>query len=188
MARSHVFEPKLLFGVLPDGRVVYSDSSAYALKVTDGPMSVGRVITRPFEPEPVTRAIQEAEMERKNAPLRQSLGSTGEKMISLPGRDGNVQFATFKTPEPAFYPELSVLHDLAATWTGRIWVQRRGQDPNVGGAIDVLTPDGGYIGTFPAGMTALPDAFGPDGLAAFIEFDELDVATVVVRRLPAAVR
>ena len=67
-------------------------------------------------------------------------------------------------------------------------MQRRGEDPNSGGAIDVLTAEGDYLGTFPAGTTALPDAFGPDGLAAFIELDEFDVATVVVRRLPAAVR
>ena len=29
----------------------------------------------------------------------------------------------------------------------------------------------------------MPDAFGPDGLVAFIERNELDVQTVVVRRL-----
>ena len=34
----------------------------------------------------------------------------------------------------------------------------------------------------------MPHAFGPNGLAAFIELNDLDVATVVVRRLPAAVR
>ena len=32
----------------------------------------------------------------------------------------------------------------------------------------------------------MPDAFGPNGMAAFIEHDELEVARVVVRRLPAA--
>ena len=34
----------------------------------------------------------------------------------------------------------------------------------------------------------MPDAFGPDGLAVFIELDEFDVASVVVRRLPVEVR
>ena len=52
----------------------------------------------------------------------------------------------------------------------------------------MLTPDGRYIGTFAAGVTGMPDAFGPDGLAAFIERDEFDVTSVVVRRLPADVR
>jgi hypothetical protein len=34
----------------------------------------------------------------------------------------------------------------------------------------------------------LPAAFGPEGLVAFIERDELDVPTVVVKRLPAVLR
>ena len=55
------------------------------------------------------------------------------------------------------------------------------------GAIDVVTADGGYVGTFATEATALPDAFGPDGMAAFIELDEFDVASVVLRRLPMAV-
>ena len=56
------------------------------------------------------------------------------------------------------------------------------------GPIDVVTADGRYVGTFATEATALPDAFGPDGMAAFIELDEFDVASVVVRRLPATVR
>ena len=34
----------------------------------------------------------------------------------------------------------------------------------------------------------MPSAFGPDGLVAFVERDELDVQTVVVKRLPGGVR
>ena len=34
----------------------------------------------------------------------------------------------------------------------------------------------------------MPLAFGPGGLVAFLELDELDVATIVVKRLPAEVR
>ncbi len=187
--RSAVFEPQILIGVLPGGRVVYSDSSAYALKVMEaGSAQVGRVIARPFNPEPVTPAIEEAEKERMQA-LQAAMGSSGRtKMLEIRGPDGSSQSATFETPEPTFFPELPVIHALSGTWDGRIWVQRRGEDPNSGGAIDVLTAEGDYLGTFPAGTTALPDAFGPDGLAAFIELDEFDVATVVVRRLPAAVR
>ena len=70
----------------------------------------------------------------------------------------------------------------------RIWVQRRGDEPGSPGPIDVLTSDGRYVGTFAAETTGMPDAFGPNGMAAFIEFDEFDVARVVVRRLPAPMR
>ena len=67
-------------------------------------------------------------------------------------------------------------------------MQRRGDEPKSDGPIDVLTPEGEYIGTYATGATEMPDAFGPDGLAAFIEFDEFDVASVVVRKLPTEVR
>ena len=56
------------------------------------------------------------------------------------------------------------------------------------GPIDVLTAEGEYIGTYRAAATKMPDAFGPDGLAAFIELDEFEVPSVVVRRLPVGVR
>ncbi len=49
-------------------------------------------------------------------------------------------------------------------------------------------PDGRYLGTFPPGSTAMPSAFGPDGLVAFVETDDLDVPYVAVRRLPEGMR
>ena len=81
-----------------------------------------------------------------------------------------------------------MLRGLATTWDGRIWVQRRGEEPGTDGPIDVLTFGGEYAGTYPTDATEMPDAFGPNGLAAFIELDEFDVASVVVRRLPTEVR
>ena len=50
--------------------------------------------------------------------------------------------------------------------------------------FDVLTTQGQYMGTFATGVTEMPSSFGPDGLAAYIEMDEFDVPSVVVRRLP----
>ena len=155
-----IFEPRLLAGVLPDGGIVHSDSSAYALKITPPEVGgVARVIRRPLRPETVTDAVKRQYRERRNV-----------------GRGA------------VFYPEVPVLRSLSTTWEGRIWVQRRGDEPGTDGPIDVVTSDGRYVGTFAAGATAMPHAFGPRGLAAFIEFDEFDVASVVVRRLPAAVR
>jgi len=58
-ALSTVFKPDLLVGVLSDGGIVHSDSSAYALKVTPpGAREVARIIRRPLLPEPLTPAIQ----------------------------------------------------------------------------------------------------------------------------------
>lgn len=62
-------------------------------------------------------------------------------------------------------------------------MRRRGEEPESDGPVDLLTPDGRYLGSFPTDGVEIPDGFGPDGLAAFIETDELGVKTVVVGRL-----
>lgn len=171
-----VFEPPLLVGVLPDGGIVYSDSSTYVVKVTPpDSREVARMIWRPFEPEPVTRAIKRDYEERRASRV-------GSQPTS--GADDRVGFAL----ERPYYHEIPVLHELSTTWEGRIWVQRRDNKPESGGPIDVLTPEGEYIGTYAARSTQMPDAFGPEGLAAFIELGDYEVPSVVVRRLPAEVR
>ncbi|MDE0359361.1 MAG: hypothetical protein OXN92_16690 [Gammaproteobacteria bacterium] len=166
-----IFEPELLYGVLPDGTIVFSDSTTYRLKLasSDGGARVERVVIRPISPQPVTPAIRRAWQEQRAAD-RVRAERAGWRSL---GR-----------ADVSFYPELSVIQALTATWDGEIWVQRRGEEPGGNaGPIDVLTSDGRYLGTYPAGSIALPDAFGPEGLAAFIERDEMDVETVVVKRL-----
>ena len=109
-------------------------------------------------------------------------------------RDGGVdkghgRGAEGRGREHAVLPEVPVIAALRATWDGTLWVQRSAEPGSTeSGAIDVISPDGRYIGTFPRGSLAMPDAFGPDGLAAFIETDELDVPVITVRRLPVEVR
>ena len=99
-----------------------------------------------------------------------------------------------------FYPEIPLVDDLRATWEGTLWVLRTPEDgypsESVGlgrlagspAPIDVVTSGGRYVGTFPALVAAMPIAFGPDGLVAFVEIDEFDVPTVIVKRLPHEVR
>ena len=67
-------------------------------------------------------------------------------------------------------------------------MRRRGEEPESDGPINVLTAEGGRTSAPTRRHDRDADAFGPDGLAAFIELDEFDVATVVVRRLPTGVR
>ena len=108
----------------------------------------------------------------------------------------------------SFMPEVPLVRDLRTTWEGAIWVERWGSDPlaqidlAVGGSddrnregeeaaegwIDVLAPGGEYVGTFSLQETPMPGAFGPGGLVAFVETDEYDIPTIIVKRLPAAVR
>ena len=186
-----VFEPPLLAGILPDGGIVHSDSSGYELNITppDG-REVARIIRRPLRPEPVTPRIEKDYLEEREARLG-GRGGGGMVVMSTTGGSnspGSNQSFSFDLPEPEFFPEIPILRALVTTWEGRIWVQRRGDDPESDGPIDVVTGDGRYVGTFPTDAIRMPDAFGPNGMAAFIERDEFDVARVVVRRLPAAVR
>ena len=177
------FRPELVAGALPGGGLVYTDSSAYAIKVATGNGELARVLTRPFRPEPVTNRIRDQEVERQ---LEENEERTARSNAPFAAAAAEMRRERIRNME--FYHEVPVVRDLQTSWEGTIWVLRRGEEPASDGPIDVLTPDGRYIGTYAAGATEMPDAFGPDGLAAFIERDEFDVASVVVRRLLTDVR
>ena len=166
------FSPELHWGVLPDGRVVFSDSATYAVKFASPGAGVERILRRPLQPEPVTGRMIRAERRRRVDRLEEN---------AAPG--ANLQARRRRIAELEFHTELSVIRGLATTWHGHIWVLRRGVGLLDDGPIDVLTPDGRYLGSYPAGTTALPVAFGPDGLVAFVEASELGEQTVVVKRI-----
>lgn len=60
MSGGLVFEPQLHFDVFVDGRVAYSDSTAYQIKVASPEGEVIRILERPFDAEPVTDQIRSA--------------------------------------------------------------------------------------------------------------------------------
>ena len=186
------FEPELMFGVLPDGGVAYADSTTWAVHVVDADGGPARTLRRPFRPRQVTERMQEAERQRRLADLEAGRGPRMRMMTSGGGGGAVAQSAMNdmmrnQIAQMQFYPELPVLMALQTSWNGRIWAQRRSSEPSEGGAIDVVTADGRYVGTLPEGSTAMPSSFGPDGLAAFVETDELEVPLVVVRRVPRIV-
>ena len=197
-SKPSIFEPRLLYDLLPDGQIVYSDSSAYALSIASAEQGdILRTITRPFRPKLVTPRIEKEYTRRKEARdakgkkrtrsgLRTSLSVRGKGV----GQNPALVEAMLGMGEDdkTFYNEIPVVERLQTTWEGRIWVQRRAEEFFEDGPIDVLAADGEYVGTYRAGATALPDAFGPNGLTAFIEYGDRDVARIVVRRLPEAVR
>ena len=183
------FGPLMLAGVLPDGSVAFSDSSAYAVKIARPGVGVWRILKRPLQPIPVTNRVIEAEKQRQ---LRSASGSgsmlSGVRESSQRSRSRALE----RIEQREFFEEVSIIRNLKTGWDGEIWVQRHGEDPaDRYGPVDVLDMDGRYIGTFAAGAIRLQTpvrpvglaTFGPDGLAAFIEQDELDVKTVVVGRL-----
>lgn len=178
-----VFGPRILVGVLPDGSVAFSDSSAYAIKIARPGAGVWRILKRPFHPIPVTDRVIEAETERRVKVYEEQ----GVPPMILNGVNVNTRspreqvMATFD--RFGFFDEVSIVRGLRTGWDGEIWVRRHGEEPgDDAGPIDVLTMDGRYIGTYPAGAVPWPAALGPDGLVAFIETDEMDVESVVVKR------
>ncbi len=204
------FAPKFLFDALPGGGVAFSDSSAYAIMIADPSGKVVRLLRRALEARPVTDDIRRDYRRRRidaaHAALSERLERSTElvremleQAASAPRRLRDRRIRD-NIERVRFYPEIPLVDDLRATWEGTLWVLRTPEDgypsESVGlghlagspAPIDVVTSDGRYVGTFPAAVAAMPVAFGPDGLVAFVEIDEFDVPTVIVKRLPGEVR
>ena len=164
------FGSRMLLGVLPDGSVAFSDSTAYTIKIARPGSGVWRILQRPLQPITVTGRMINSERDR----LRERIA----------GRSGPLaQYENERIDNLPFSEEVAILRDLRTSWDGEIWVQRHGEEPiDDFGPIDRLTTDGRYLGSYRTGAIDMPAAFGPDGLIAFIETDELDVREVVVRR------
>ena len=188
------FSPDLYWDALPDGTVAFSDSSTYAVRITAVGAGVVRILKRPFPPQPVTDRFVRAERDRR----LKELADTPDDELGGPRIVLNGEVMTIDAEELResrredienlrFFTEVPVIRDLRTSWTGMIWVQRRGEEPDSDGPVDVLDMAGRYVGSYRAGATEIPDAFGPDGLVAFIDEDELGVETVVVKRVPREV-
>lgn len=210
--RVPAFTPKLLFDVLPDGGFAFSDSTGYAIKFADSDGTVLRVVARPIMARTVTEQMRDQYRESRVAEVEEEFGfnelppEARSQMRAVMDYDGALRVAR---SYPA-YGEIPVIDDLRTTWTGSVWVRRTPEggypwEDHIAGslmsglafstapppatAIDVISADGVYVGTFPPQSGAMMfAAFGPDGLVAYTETDEFDVPTVVVKRVPPEVR
>lgn len=189
------FEPDLVFDALPSGGVAFSDSSAWAIKLADPSGAVSRILRRPIRPLAVTEEMEQVERERRleaesNRTITQRGSPPPPSVLEMIDNMRSRQREAIENMR--FFPEVPLIAALRATWDGSLWIQRS-VEPGLDepGPIDVIAPDGRYAGTLETGTAALPDmpdAFGPDGLVAFIGADEFDVPVITVRRLPPAIR
>jgi len=193
-APQRAFDPSLMVGVLPDGRLAVADSSTYTIKLIEPGLGVVKILRRPIDPRKATRRDQSDEKARQ---LEEVLASTAAGgggwayALSGSGSGRSIQISREQVRAIAeqriegmeFAEEIPVLVEMAADWAGRLWIQRTG--PRVGeeGPIDLVAGDGAYLGTLSPGSFEIPDAFGPNGLAAYIQRDDLGVPTVRVKRL-----
>lgn len=174
------FKPPLAAGVLPSGAVVYTDSSSYAIKFVVPGGRVTRILTRPFQPNPVTARMRTDEIEERLG----GLGDGGGDLM----RQRMIEFRRGQIEAMEFFHEVPVVLSLKTSWEGTIWVRHRGDEGAEGTRIDLISAGGRYLGTFAPGSTAMPSAFGPNGLAVFVETDDLGVSYVAVKRLPDGMR
>ena len=81
-----------------------------------------------------------------------------------------------------FADEIPAIRRMSADWSDRLWIERSAL-PGEDGPTDILTSDGQYLGTIAPDGLRIPAAFGPGGLMAYIEADELEVQRVRVVQL-----
>ncbi len=170
MSAGRAFEPRLHFDVTSDGRLAVVDSIGYRVKLVARDGSVVATVERPIAPRAVTEVMKEAARERYRA-------------REVPSSVGIFRIERESVDELRFADEIPVIADMAVDWEDRIWVERTGADGVEPGPIDIVTPEGGYVGTLPADGVRIPSAFGPDGLMAYVEPDEVGIPTVRVIRL-----
>ena len=203
LRRIPAFPPPLEVGVLRDGRVAVVDSVGYRIKLLD-PDGEERgeiaALERPVAPIPVTERIRDAETERRLAlpdlegdALQQVL-TEGILRVAIQAPAGGPGGPDIEAALREIYRrqiryllfpgEIPVIARIGVDWSDRLWVERNGL-PGEAGPTDILTADGQYLGTIAPGGPGIPAAFGPGGLLAYIETDELDVQRVRVARLVA---
>ena len=212
------FSPRMLFDVVPGGGVAYSDSSAYDVRIqsaNDPLRVVGRPlhpqpVTAQLQERARARVLENFESSFEEQGTTSGVGddvpeAIREQMTAM--MESMVAGIRDMMEKASFMPEVPLVRDLRTTWEGAIWVERWGSDPlaqvNLAGLgsddrngdegpadgwIDVLAPGGEYVGTFSLEETPMPGAFGPGGIVAFVETDDFGVPTIIVKRLPAAVR
>ncbi len=185
------FEPELLFDALPTGGIAFTDSSAYVIKLTDPSGTVSHILRRPIRPLAVTERMRRAERERRIEQLRNRPSSVegNPRPQDIAFMNALLEGEVRGVENMRFYSEVPVIAALRTTWDGTLWIQRSAEPgAEKPGPIDVLAPDGRYVGTVAPEVLVMPDAFGPGGLVAFVELDEFDVPVITVRRLPRAIR
>lgn len=176
-----IFAPGFHFGVLSDGTVAVADGVGWSIRVLDQTGRVLRRLERPVEPRRVTGRDREQAIERQ---ARAQAEGGGLRLVG--GQGGSVPAIVRRSlaeqlQNAEFAPVVPVITGIIVHPSGDLWVSRAGPALDRAGGIDVVTPQGRYLGTIP--RMELPAAFSPRGRAAFIRSDDDGVQRVVVVRL-----
>jgi hypothetical protein len=185
--RVEAFRPGTHAAILPDGGLAVADSVDWSIDLLAPDGTPRGILRRPIAPRTVTDELRDAERERRIAELEERgsrlrmFGSGGGTPSGLAQQVQEMRRR--QIDDMAFADQVPVLARVVADWDGHLWVERTGAMPGEDGPIDLVDADGTYYGTLGPGSFEIPSAFGPDGLAAWVETDEFDVQHVVVRRI-----
>ena len=170
ISAGRAFEPRLHFDATSDDRLAVVDSIGYRIKLVSRDGEVVGTVERPIAPQAVTEAMKDAQRARYRA-------------REVPSNVGIFRVERESADRLTFAEEVPVIANIAVDWEDRIWVARTGEGGVGRGPTDIVTPDGGYVGTLPADGVRIPSAFGPDGLMAYVTTDEFGVQVVRVIRV-----
>ncbi|HEY0017633.1 MAG TPA: 6-bladed beta-propeller [Longimicrobium sp.] len=183
------FSPPVLFGALSTGQMALSFTPGYTIRILDASGQTVRYLQRPTR----TRLTTEADRDRAREERREMIASgRGGIMIRRGGGSNDPPPANARQMQERelanmrFADTIPALRGLRVTPSGKLWIERTGPVVGEPGPIDLVTPEGQYLGTITG--TRLPDAISRGGLAAYVERDENDVERVIVRRLPESWR
>lgn len=146
-------------------RTAVNDQHAYVVDVYEGPDLVLRT-SRDSQPEVMTREDAVANVDEMRTGEGQPCDINPAKAVDARG----------------FEPLLQAISGIAVDPEGRIWVRRARHQPEEAAAIDVLAPDGRYLGTLDA-TNPFPVLFDPQGRPVSIETDEMGVEYIVIYEL-----
>lgn len=175
------FAPKLLADVMSDGRVAVVDSIGYRVKLISSAGIVEGALERPIQPFDVT---PELEARVRDAQARSRVSFSG------PGVPPELRVAVERqirdhAKQMTFARHIPVIAAVGVDSEDRIWVSRTARDGSSRGPTDIFAVDGNYLGTLANEDVGMPYAFGPDGLMAYVERDQLGAPVVRVIRLLA---
>lgn len=180
--------PQVRIAPLPCGRIAIADDSEYLVRIISPMGSAEADIRRPVQPLPVTESAMAAERERRMGEttvrdlergLREMRAVTGIAVSSVNMEQVLAQ-SHARLADLQFADEVPVIHSLNTDWDDRLWITRS-SPTGASGPIDLMYDDGRYEGTITGART--PDAFGPDGLVAYVNTHELGTQSVVVVRI-----
>ena len=184
------FAPITRWGTLPGGGVAITHTQLYTVKVLDANGRVVRLLQRPVRVRRPTERDRERARERVREQMRSGRGMI---MVTRGGGPGggapagpppmSPERIEQRVRELQFADTVRAIQGMTVTASGKIWVERTPANIGDPGPIDVLTPDGRYLGTLNG--TKLPAAVSATGRAVYLERDADDVERVIVRQLPA---